>query len=265
MLKNILFTIFVFAISYSVAAQTNLLKADIVANFSIDADTYVGTDNLGYIYYIKNNVLFKKKGAEFWQYQNVSLGEISSVDVINPLKIVIFYENFNKVILVDNQLNEIQVIDFAFLQEPIVVRNVGMSGQNCLWVFDALKQQIVLFNYETMKCRCLNQSLKSTFVCFQSDFNYVFWLDEQHSLYKMDAFGKKEDVDVGVVFDSFQYSANDGYIYCNKNKLFFKSKSTAESVAIKISATSIKNFTYRDKILTIFTGKEIISYNLNLP
>lgn len=265
MLKYIFFTFFLVYGSDALIAQSNVISASKISNFSVDADAYVGLDNLGYYYYLKNNVLIKKRGAEFWQYQNVGLGEINSVDIINPLKIVIFYENFNKVVLVDNQLNEIQVIDFAFLQVPIIARNVGMSGQNCLWVFDALTQQIVLFNYETFKYRFLNQSLKSTFICFQSDFNFVFWLDDQHILYQMDAFGKKDIVDAACVFDAFQYYSNGGYIYSNNNKLFFKSNSTAVSTLIKISETSIKNFTYSDKILTIFTGKEIITYNLNLP
>lgn len=50
----------------------------------------------------------KKNNTQLWQYKNLSLGKITKIDLQNPLKIVLFYEGFNSVILLDNQLNEIQ-------------------------------------------------------------------------------------------------------------------------------------------------------------
>ena len=39
--------------------------------------------------------------------------KIKKVDLINPLKVTLFYEEFNTVVLLDNQMNEIQKIDFS--------------------------------------------------------------------------------------------------------------------------------------------------------
>jgi hypothetical protein len=42
--------------------------------------------------------------------------KITKVDLQNPLKIVLFYESFNSALLLDNQLNEIQKINFPATQ-----------------------------------------------------------------------------------------------------------------------------------------------------
>ncbi len=246
-------------------SQTQLLSIKLINRFSIDADSFVGTDNLGYYYYIKNNVFFKKKNNEIMQYQNVSLGELTKVDLINPLKIVLFYENFNKVILLDNQLNEITTIDFSLSDDPMVIHNVGMSGQNSLWVFNVLNQQIGLYNYEVRKNVRLNQPIKSTFLSYQTDFNSMVWIDERYIISKIDVFGKIEVLDTLAEFDNFQFITRLGVVLTKNGKLFYKKIAEAPYIEIEINVKSIKNFAYKVKILTIFTGEEIINYNLNLP
>jgi hypothetical protein len=71
------------------------------------------------------------------------LGKITKVDLQNPLKIVLFYESFN-VAPLDNQLNEIQKINFSSNANPIVITATGIASQNQLWVYNSLNQQIGL-------------------------------------------------------------------------------------------------------------------------
>ncbi len=88
------------------------MKTQLISSQKIDADEMVGFDGSENMYYIKNNVLFKKNKKELWQYKNISLGKITHVDIQNPLKTILFYENFNTVITLDNQFNETQKINF---------------------------------------------------------------------------------------------------------------------------------------------------------
>jgi hypothetical protein len=69
----------------------------------------------GFIIPLKT-IFFLKSARETFVYQNFSLGKITKVDLQNPLKIVLFYENFNTVVTLDNQLNEIQKSIFPKVQ-----------------------------------------------------------------------------------------------------------------------------------------------------
>jgi hypothetical protein len=80
-----------------------------------DADEFWGMILLFFITPLKQ--YFSKIGTrETFVYQNFSLGKITKVDLQNPLKIVLFYENFNTVVTLDNQLNEIQKSIFPKVQ-----------------------------------------------------------------------------------------------------------------------------------------------------
>ena len=231
----------------------------------VDADDFVGVDNLGYYYYIKNNVFYKQKEAEIWQYQNIGLGEIAKVDLINPLKIVLFYENFNKVILLDNQLNEVNVVDFSLLADVIIAHNVGMCGQNNLWIFNSMNQQVGLFNYENRKYTVLNQAIKNLLLFSQTDFNSFVWIDDTFKAYKMDVFGKVLFLGAIPQFDVIQFVSDTQFLFLKNNKLYYQKEATLQPIELETIEKSIKKFSYKDKILTIFTGTEIITYNLILP
>ena len=66
-------------------------------------------------------MFYKTKDHQSLEYKNISLGKITKVDLQNPLKIVLFYENFNTAVLLDNQLNETQKINFSENTIPIQV------------------------------------------------------------------------------------------------------------------------------------------------
>ena len=72
-----------------------------VSQVNLEADQYIGTDSYGAIYYLKNNVLHKKDGTQSYQYSNLLLGELKEVHITNPLKVVLFYELANTVVLID--------------------------------------------------------------------------------------------------------------------------------------------------------------------
>lgn len=262
-IKIIVFLLFFNLISnFGQSKKVTIFK---VNSMVLNADTFVGIDGLGYMYFIKNTVFYKQKGQETWQYQNVALGEITKIDIINPLKIVLFYENFNSIVLLDNQLNEIQNLNFSTLSDGIIAHGIGKSAQNSVWIFNTGNQKLGLFNYETKVYMQLNQPLKNNVLFYESDFNYFTWIDEKQMAYSMDVFGKVIEIGLIPVFDSFKMVENRGYLYLKNNVLTFFDFKTNLNYAIEISEKSIKNFTYKDQILTIFTGEQIINYKIQVP
>ena len=266
--KIVLF-LFLSNCSFSVvSAQTQKTAPALLSKLNFEADEFLGYDAFGYYYQIKNNVFSKIKGTEIFEYKNVSLGKITKVDLQNPLKIVLFYEDFNTVILLDNQLNEVTKINFSQNTTPIVASAVGMSTQNQLWVFNTLNQQIGLFDYLKNEYKTTSTPLTENILYYQTDFNTFYWIDAKNNWYSCDIFGKTTTLGKVPRFDAIVLLNSNQFIFSKANVLHLKDIRDVNSDTlseIEISEKTFTNFCYKDQILSIFTPKEITNYKIVTP
>ena len=72
-------------------------------------------DNFNNIYSIENNELIKSSYVKNYYYRNSLYSNISSIDVRNSLKIKLFYEDSNTLVVLDNKLSEISKINFNII------------------------------------------------------------------------------------------------------------------------------------------------------
>ena len=121
-------------------------SATLLSTEPILANCFLAIDVLSNRYYEENGVLFKSNQDQIWQYKNLALGKILKIDTQNPLKIAVFFEGFNSVVLLDNQLNEIQKISFLNNKNSIIASAIGIAAQNKLWFYDTTSQKIGLVN-----------------------------------------------------------------------------------------------------------------------
>jgi hypothetical protein len=98
-------------------------------------------DNLGNIFLINNNNQIKKLNQ---QYDSIGVfndtkrfGKIFSIDVSNPLKLLVYYKDFNTIITLDRFLNTRNSIDLR-KQNILQARAVATSYDNNIWVFDEI-------------------------------------------------------------------------------------------------------------------------------
>ncbi|MGQ1908914.1 hypothetical protein ACT3CE_03920 [Marinifilum sp. RC60d5] len=102
-------------------------------------------DKLGFIYTVSNSKLTKydSKGNEICNYSNQLLGEISSVDVSDPLRIMLFYKDFNKLIYLNSKLsligNDIDLYDFSDTESELVCN----SQKGGFWLYNSIDNQII--------------------------------------------------------------------------------------------------------------------------
>lgn len=249
----------------SAFSQEQTLKAQLVSTQKIDADTFVGFDGMGNLYYIKNNIFFKKNKQELWQYKNVSLGKITKIDFQNQLKILLFYENFNTIILLDNQLNETQKINFSENTTPIVVSATGIASQNRLWVYNSLSQQIGLFDYLKNTFQSVTPSFDGNIKKYNSDFNTFRWIDDKKNWYAVDVFGKVSTSGKVADYDQIQVITNQEVLFSKDQKLFLQDIGKNTFYTIENVDKSFTNFYYKDQILVIFTNQEITNYKITIP
>ena len=255
-----------FSLQFALAlAQQQSLKGLAISTHKIDADTIVGYDGLGCLYYIKNEVLFKEQKEEIRQYKNISLGQITRVDIQNPLKIVLFYENFNTVILLDNQLNETQKINFSENDVPIVAAAIGIASQNRLWIYNSLTQQIGLFDYLKNTFQSTTPSFQENLKYYESDFNTFQWIDSNLNWHVCDLFGKSFALGKVADFNQIQFITNHTVLFSKDGMLYLQDIDKKSIYTIENVEKSFTNFYYKDQILSIFTNQGITKYKITIP
>jgi hypothetical protein len=249
---------------YSFSQENNfsfsLLKTEL-----IDADEFIGYDPFGYAYYLKGNVFNKQDKQELFQYKNVALGKIKRIDILNPLKIVLFYENFNTIILLDNQLNETQKINFSENQTPIVASGIGLAAQNKLWVFNNLNQQLGLFDLTKNSFSPLATPFSKTIKFYHSDYNYFHWVDSSNEAYYCDLFGRITSLGTIPNADAVYFISDYQFMYSIANQLYWVDFKKNINLPLTLNEKTFKSFTYKEQILTIFTEREIRTFKIQLP
>jgi hypothetical protein len=245
--------------------QHQKLKTTALGITELANRTYIGFDGLGNNYYLKDNVVIKEKEAQKWEYKNVALGKITSVDYLNPLQIVVFYEDFNTIVTLDNQLNEIQKLNLFDIDNTIFASKIGLAAQNQFWIYNSLTQQILLFDYLKNTSKNIGNPIQESIQYTQSDFNNFYWIDDINNWYAIDIFGKVSLLANIPPFEKIQIIDNEKLLFSRDNVLYCLNNITKTVYEIEIVEKSFQNYYYKDQILAIFTNQQIKNYKIKLP
>jgi hypothetical protein len=79
-------------------------------------------------YFILNNVFHKIKDNKAFEYKNVSLGKITTVDIKTFKDTTVLRNQYRH--SSDNQLNEVQKINFSENGGSLVVSGIGIAKTN---------------------------------------------------------------------------------------------------------------------------------------
>lgn len=110
------------------------------------------TDINGNFFDITNNQIIKydKNSHKLYSYSNNLLGKISSVDASNPLKIIVFYKDFSKITILDNNLSEwikeVEINEISLEETSLVCT----SYNNSIWFYNPLKFQLYRIENNTI-------------------------------------------------------------------------------------------------------------------
>lgn len=262
-MKNFIYIFFLF--NTLIVFCQEKIYATCIDTSLIKADSFIGKDNLKTDYYLYKNTVKKRNISKAYQYQNLSLGRIKNVCITNPLQVVVFYEDFNTLILLDNQMNETQQIDGNKLETPIKIEAFGLSSQNQVWLYDGFLQKISLYNFKTNSNKVISTPITGKIKDYSSDYNYFYWIDENNRFYSISVFGKIKTLGTIPDYDTIQITDESKYIIKKNNELvYFNTDKPLES-KIELVNKSFANFFYSNGILSIFTDNKIINYKIELP
>jgi len=263
-MKKLVLLLFIASFSM-VSSQNQKLASFEKDRLVLDGAEFLGYDSFGFYYTIKNNVFSKIDVRVTLEYKNISLGKISKVDLKNPLKIVLFYENFNTVVTLDNQLNETQKINFSENTIPIVATAIGIASQNQLWVYNNMTQELGLYDYLSATYKTISVPFTESIKDYVSDFNVFHWIDIKNNWYMSDIFGKIKSKGNIPDFDWIEIINENQFIYSKDAVLTLYDLEKGEKTQIEISEKTFKKFYYKDQILSIFTATGITNYKITIP
>jgi len=242
----------------SVFAQTSSLK--VIDRQPMEADRFWGVDSYDQFYFSKNNVFYKTEDGKRFQFQDLQLGVLESVDLLNPLKLLLFYKEANTVVLLDNRLNEIDRVNFNFISEVKTVDFAGISKDNLLWIFNADLQQLELFNYQLLRTNASSLPFNRTVTALKSNYNYA-WLKHQEGFLKyningslMTKFSFKDVLSFSIYKDQLMVQTVDD--------LGLFQQETEQLIRFKKPEISFDEFYFNGENLYIYSGKVLYTYKI---
>jgi hypothetical protein len=154
-------------------------------------------DNLGNIFVLTPDNQLKKynaAGDSLGVFNDVRrYGKIAYIDVSNPLKILLFYQEFGTIVTLDRFLNNINSLDLrqlGFYQ----VTCIGLAYDNNIWVYDALAGQLNKISNDgtviskTNDIRQFTDSVPNP-VLLTDQGGLVYLFDPQKGVYLFDHYG----------------------------------------------------------------------------
>lgn len=164
------------------------IKGDI-AEFTVD--------NLNNIYIINSKNQVKKlnaNGDSVAVYNDVKkFGQLSYIDVSNPLKTLLYYKDFATIVVLDRFLNIRNTIDLR-KQNIFSVKAIGQSYDNKIWLYDEQDNKLKKIDengkllLETPDFRLLFDRAPAPQRIYDQD-QFVYLYDMQQGVFVFDYYG----------------------------------------------------------------------------
>jgi hypothetical protein len=237
------------------------VSATLEESAPLKAKRVFGVDPFGTLYFSTQNNTFNKKSKDtIITYANFQLGEITSANTFNSLKINLFYRDFNTVVILDNRLAEIFKIDFNTTQPYINVSFVSTGFDNTLWLFNQDFQQLELYDYKTNSVRLKTVPVQSIILDLKSDYNNCYMLTENY-LYVYNYFGSLIAKYKNEGYESLAFS--EAHLILKKaDKLYILQKNNSVIQSISHPNLLINQFLVTNETLYIYDDEILRQYQL---
>ena len=237
------------------------VTAELEETSTIKVQQIFGVDTFGTLYYSDEGASFYKKTTDtIISYANFQLGKITSANTFNPLKINLFYQDFNTVIILDNRLAEITKIDFNTIADYKNVSLVSTGYDNTIWIFNQDLQRLELYDYLNNKTRIKTVPIQSEVIALKSDYNYCYLLTETFIYvynYSGSLLRKIPNTDIKEMAFS---KAN--LVLKSDNQLYLLTKNSEELKSIKGLDLLINQFLVTNETLYIYNDEKLRRYQL---
>jgi hypothetical protein len=227
---------------------------------------YFAIDNLGNTFLIKESEMMKysSTGTFFARYSNLKLGNITSVDATNGLRIMLFYKDYQQIVFLDNQLTQ--------KSDPVNLENMGfeqtelvcLSANSGFWIFNKANNELIRFDDHFKQLastgnlkQILQTELKPNYMIEHN--GYLYLNCPESGIYIFDIFGAFSKIISLKNLKSFQVNADILYFLkdnklCSYNYKLFEEKCDSFSYGNIKQAMYLKNKAFlsnKDSLIVI--------------
>lgn len=238
------------------------VETTLITSKNLKADRFIRINTFNDIFFISENTLYKKGERNDYSYNNIILGNLSNIDVLNPLEITLFYKDYNTVIQLDNRLNEINILDFNLASNFKNIGYAATASNKRLWTYNTDNQQLEVYNFQLDLVEATTLPLPQNIITFYSNYNFC-WVLTSTGLFQYNVYGNLLNSYVLQDFENFVY--NKGNIVLQKEeKLYLLNVEDKTPRLINLPELSIKDFSLTNETLYIYDGKTLSTFSLNL-
>lgn len=248
-------------LSVSIFAQQEVTLT-LIKKTPLTANLVAKADNFDQLYYTKNSRLIKQVKNIKTTYSNIQLGEMTSVDAYNPLKINVFYKDFNTAVILDNRLAEITRIDFNTLPIFRNITHLTTGNDNTVWLFNQDTQQLEVYDYKTNLTRFVTLPIQGEVINLVSNYNFC-WALTKNYIYTYSYFGSLISKIENDGYTNISEN-NENLILLKNNTLFLRVKNETEFKPLILPELLIKQFFVTNETLYIYDDEYLHQYQLEI-
>lgn len=225
---------------------------------------FIQVDHLGDLYAVNDSEIakFNSKGEKISTFSKSMFGAITQIDVSDPLRILIFYRDFNQVQFLNRELseigNEIDLFQFSDNETELICS----SQKGGFWIFNSTDNQAI---HISSKGKKINQSillssffddtLPSKMIEYDTELYLLFPFKGILNLDQNGQFVKKIQI---PAIEDFQISQNSIFYFKTGNLFEFKSSEKEDRKIAQSSSEKNQIILIQGHNLFISNKKSII-------
>ncbi|OFX27242.1 MAG: hypothetical protein A2041_00020 [Bacteroidetes bacterium GWA2_31_9b] len=240
-----------------------------IKDYQINAE-YITTDQFKNIYVLNKNEIQKISfiNNSIISYSNSLTGQIKSVDTSDPFRTLIYYNDFNSIVFLNNQLSEIS--------SPVHLNDIGFYtvGAVCssinggFWIFDLDLYQLAYIDKnlkQTQKSASLQsmiEELEPSQIYLTEKNEYIYLGINGKGVYQFDTYGTFIKLFPLLDISHFQIIENH-IIYLSGNQLKIYNTLNFETETVQLPENNVKNCRLEGATIFLLTKNRISLYNID--
>ena len=209
---------------------------------------YATADNLSNIYLITADNAVEKYAADgrlLARYTNKRPGQAASIDVSNPLKVLVWYPDFRMAVFLDRSLTALGELNLISIGYP-EVRSVAAAQDGNLWIYDEVRFRLLKITpegekrFESQDLSLLEPTPRSV-SCIRENNDHVYLADSTQGVFVFDVFGQFDRLFVPLYSVGDFQIADDRLHYLSSGRIIVERLGARASREAGISTESLQN------------------------
>lgn len=263
LLKKIFLFLFYFLAQAGKAQDINLKLIDSITIQKNEYHKFIGVDTHNFLFFTKHEVVTKTDGTQKWVYANYELGEPTSLSILNPLQLLVFYKETNTLVFLDRFLNESQRIDLNTITPSKIALWTENTKNQEVWLHNEITNSLEFYNYQNNNTLSQTIPFSKKPIHLTADFNTAFVLFDTQ-ICKYNIYGTQ--INCTTINNIKKIALTNNYIVgCStKSELIFFDTALKTSSSSIILQNNWQDFSVSNEKLYIYNGSKVYTYQLNL-